>query len=306
MLLIVEQQRVYHGISLFETFSALAAFSATALVALNLILEMLTSWVEHRENYKEPVKQKFSLYLVLQWWNYFTGQDTTPRKLSPALRFKTVQRIVTVAILALALAGSMRSVIETKDGSWLAALRAVLVESTLLQMATWIGGLLFAVAAVYAAQALSKYVAEKVVEIVAIMQSNIDDKPERIAQASGMAAAYYMAGKFKETIKAQRRASVAGVASAANTPIGYRESFGTVQLNTVLNRDKHDTAPNSGNTNQVFNAVYKQNKQYAPAMAKAIAWLEANPDHGLSIRLAAQAAGVSAATLNNAIKELAQ
>lgn len=209
MLLFVEQQRVDHGMALFEVTGSLAAFSATVLVLANLVFELLISWKENRAGYVEPSRHEFSFRIWASRLSYMLGRSSEwqPRPKSPAQRFKAVLRIITFTILVLALAGSMRGVIEQTNGNWSAAISYIITQSSLLQAVTWLGGLLFAVAAVLSAQALSQYVAQKVIEIVAIMQSSADDKPRAIAEASGLTAAMYLYGRLKDLQRARRMAA---------------------------------------------------------------------------------------------------
>jgi hypothetical protein len=207
MLLIVEQQRVYYGERLFEVHDGLATFGAWVLVVLNLLFELVISWEEHRRGWTEPQKHEFSFRILSSRIAYMFGRSTDwqPRAKSPALRFKVALRIVTVTILALALGGSMQAVIEGVGGAnWLDALGQILTRSTLIQMVTWVGGSFFTAAAVFSAQALSQYVARKVIEIVAIMQSNVDDKPRMVADAAGLTAAMFLYGRLKESQRARR------------------------------------------------------------------------------------------------------
>jgi hypothetical protein len=246
MVMLVEQQRVHHGMALFEAAGPLASFGATVLVLANLVFELLISWKENQAGYIEPARHEFSFRLLAQRIAYMLGQSTNwqPRPKSPAQRFKMVLRVITFTILVLALAGSMRSVIEQTSGNWADAIRYVLTESTLLQAVTWLGGLLFAVAAVLAAQALSQYVAQKVIEIVAIMQSTADDKPEQIANAAGLTAAMYLYSRLKDTQKTRR---LAASASAADLPEANLSgtirvpSFVTGTSDSTSNWDKSDS-----------------------------------------------------------------
>lgn len=206
MLMVVEQQRVYHGMALFEVVEFLAGFGSAVLVLANLVFELLISWKEHQAGYVEPPRTEFSLRLLAQRLAYMTGHksDWKARQKSPAQRFKTVLRIITFTILALAVAGSMRSIIEQTGGNWLEALTAVLTRSTLLQMVTWLGGLLFAFAAVLSAQALSAYVAGKVIEVIAAMQSSAEDKPRAVMDAIGITGAAFLMARIKEAQRSRR------------------------------------------------------------------------------------------------------
>jgi hypothetical protein len=290
MLLVVEQQRVFHGVSLFEMHEALAAFSATSLVVLNLILELLISWTEHRANWIEPARNEFSFRLFGQRLSYLFGRNTDwqPRPKSPALRFRVVLRIVTFAILSLALAGSMESVIQSTGGTWFDALRTVLLDSTLLQAATWLGGLLFAVAAVLSAQALSQYVANKVIEVVAIMQSSLPDKTRLISEATGMVGAAFVMARLKE-VQTQRRQNRA-VSAAAEMP---SKPSGAIRL-----PERVSGVPTVSGISETF-------QKLTPTEAKAVSWLKQHPDmDGLSANEASKLAGVSPATMSRARRKM--
>ena len=173
LLLIVEHQRVVHGIALFETDYNLASFAAFALVLLNLVLEFQIHHIENKAGYVEARGAKWSLRIWAQnaFYTIGYGDAWTTVYLSPAARYKGLLRLVTFSILALALVGSMRGVIEDIDGAWYEGLVSIVTESTLLQLMTWLGGLLFALAAVLSAQGLSRYVAIRCVEIISAMQA---------------------------------------------------------------------------------------------------------------------------------------
>lgn len=286
MLLIVEQQRVDHGMSLFEVDSTLATFSATVLVLANLIFELLISWKENRAGYAEPPKHEFSFRLLAARLGYMFGRDSDwqPRRKSPAQRFKSVLRAITFTILVLALAGSMRSVIEQTQGNWSKAIEYVITDSTLLQAVTWLGGLLFAFAAVLSAQALSQYVAQKVIEIVAIMSSNAVDKPSAIMDAIGITGAAFLMGRIKETQK-QRRF----------TALAHAQMMPNMEEIVILTETPETQDNETENESIIPDDVSDQMKQ-------ALLWLRDNPNHGLTHRKAAPLAGVSEATMYRAMQ----
>src|SRR5258706_2325097 len=91
MLLMVEQQRVDHGMALFEVTGPLASFSAIVLVLANLVFELLISWRDNQAGYTEPPKHEFSLRILASRVAYMLGRssDWQPRPKSPAQRFKT-------------------------------------------------------------------------------------------------------------------------------------------------------------------------------------------------------------------------
>jgi hypothetical protein len=173
LLLLVEHHRVVEGIMLFDTNSTFAGFAAAALVVLNLLLELQSHHIEHKAGFIESRESRWSLRIWARNMRYTLGlgDDWTEIQLSPAALYKSRLRLVTFTILALALAGSMRAVIEDTPGAWYEALWSIITESNLSLMSTWLGGLLFAAAAVLSAQALSRYVAVRTVEILANMKA---------------------------------------------------------------------------------------------------------------------------------------
>lgn len=285
MLMIVEQQRTQHGIALFEVNVSLAVFSAWALVILNLVLELLISYVEHRAGWIEPPKYQFSFRLLRQRLAYLMGStDFAPQSKSPAVRFRAVLRIVTFAILALALAGSMRGVIERTGGNWFEAIGLVLTRSSLIEMTTWIGGLLFALAAVLAAQALSKYVATKMIEVVTIMASHADNKPSLILDAIGATGASVLIARMKELQKARRFASAPALRSTDEQieGIGSREP----DVNQTAGAGKTGEGGSSGS-----------------ALNRALSYLMNHPEcEGLSNRQIAEQSGLSVSSIQRARK----
>jgi hypothetical protein len=93
----------------------------------------------------------------------------------------------------------MKVVIQQQSGAWYGALWAILTQSNLLDMMTWLGGLLFAAAAVFSAQGLSRYVAIRTVEIQASMVvSNNDDLQDATDQAAATAAYAILVGKMEK------------------------------------------------------------------------------------------------------------
>ena len=172
-LMVVEHSRVMHGIALFEQDSSLASFAAWALVLLNLVLEFTVHHIEHKEGYQHQIEQRDSLRLRWRSARYWLGigQAWQAESLSPAHRYQRLLKLVTFTILALALAGSMQASIIQQNGAWYRALLAIATESTLAEMTTWLGGLLFAFAAVRGAQGLTAYLAVRVQEITTSMQA---------------------------------------------------------------------------------------------------------------------------------------
>jgi hypothetical protein len=213
LLLIVEHQRVVHGIMLFEADSALAGFAAAALVLSNLVLEFQTHYIEHRAGYEQARAKRWSLRIWSKNMAYRLGigESWQELELSPASRYKSLLRLVTFTILSLALVGSMRTVIQSTPGAWYEALIAILSESDLLLIMTWAGGLLFALAAVLTAQGLSQYVAIRCVEILAHMnqRKHITTNPHQVeVENAGAVVAMAIMRDKQDKLAAKRKEAV--------------------------------------------------------------------------------------------------
>lgn len=205
LLLIVEQQRVLHGIQLFEINLNLASFAAWSMVILNLCLEIIAHHVEYTHDYHAERGKKWSARIWVKNMAYRLGlgDNWSVQELSPAQWAHNLLRIVTFTILALALAGSMRVVIEQQSGAWYTALYSIVTQSSLLDILTWLGGLLFAAAAVLSAQGLSRYVAIRTVEIRRDMVTDDSDLTEQLDNAAATAAYAILVEKVrKERMKA--------------------------------------------------------------------------------------------------------
>ncbi len=227
LLLIVEHQRVVHGIMLFERDSGLASFAALALVLLNLVLEFQIHHIEHSAGYIAERDKRWSLWIWLQnaAYTFGAGEAWEVQYLSPAARYKGLLRLVTFSILALALVGSMRAVIETQSGAWYTAIGAIVTQSSLLLLMTWIGGLLFAAAAVLAAQGLSRYVAIRCVEIISAMQTqqseSVDPFAADVDRAGALAMTAILNAKLEaKAAKASKAKSVEAVVIGDARPFG--------------------------------------------------------------------------------------
>jgi hypothetical protein len=191
---------------LFEHDLTLAAFAAWALVLLNLTLEFAVEYIEHNAGYQSEHPFRFSLRLWRQNLAYALGlgADWHEQTGSPAQRFRRLLTLVTWTILALALAGSMRAVIAETEGAWYEAIAHILLESSLLDMLTWTGGLLFAAAAVFSVQGLSRYVAVRCIDILSRMEAHEDQDDSEMQEAlEGVAVQYILskvAGKHPELV----------------------------------------------------------------------------------------------------------
>jgi hypothetical protein len=226
LLMIVEHQRVMHGIMLFESSEALASFASMSLVVLNLVLEFTIHHVEHMAGYVEPRAARWSLVLLGRRLSYALGivskgEQWREQELSPAHRFKGLLNLVTYSILALALAGSMRAVIERVGGAWYTGLISIVTTSTLLEIFTWVSGMVFAVAAVRAAQGLSRYVAIRCIEIIAAMnkeQAALKDPFEDEVERAGALAMHTIIMEKLKTKERRAQASTPTLSSTAATP----------------------------------------------------------------------------------------
>lgn len=220
LLLIVEHSRVMHGIMLFEASAALASFAAWSIVILNTVLEFVIHHIDHQAGYKHQRANRASLRLKMQQFAYWLGVGSHWRaqELPPSERYRRLLRLVTFSILALALAGSMQGAIEEMSRPaaaaapgitagttlpWYDALWSIAADSTLSQMTTWLGGLLFALAAVAGAQNLTAYLAQRTAEILADM-----DKRSAAPQKTEAAAVQYILAK----VHAQQLKAAAPVA----------------------------------------------------------------------------------------------
>lgn len=205
LLLIVEINRVSLGVGLFEPDGAIAAFAATSIVLLNLTIELVIDYTETRAAYAERRARRWSLRLLAIDLAYRLGigQDWQPLELSPAARYRRLRSIVTCAILALALAGSMRTAIETTPGTWYQALGAILTQSTLSTASVWVSGVIFAFAAVLSAQSLSRYVSVRTVEVLAAMNAQAGNAAHNERTALDRIAANYIQAKIAQQQQAE-------------------------------------------------------------------------------------------------------
>jgi hypothetical protein len=217
LLLIVEQQRVVHGIQLFEADPGLSAFAAWALVLLNLVMEITIVHIEYREGYHADASSRFSLRVWRDNIAYTLGlgHDWQERANSPAQSYRHLLRLITFTILALALAGSMRDVIAHAQGTWYAALVSIFTSSDLTEMMTWLGGLLFAAAAVFAAQGLSRYVGIRTVEIKNHMTTQQDAGDHEFTQQLEAVAVQFVLAKVTAAEARRQDKQAPGVAISA-------------------------------------------------------------------------------------------
>ncbi len=254
LCMIVEHNRVSSGIALFDAGSSAAWLGSFVAVAGNLLLELLISWRKHQAKWTEPPRYDFSLRLVARRLRYMLGQsvDWQPAPKSPAHRFEALLRIITITILVLALAGSMQDVLRQAAGDWYNAIGQILTHSTLIQIATWLGGLLFALCVVRLAQGLSHYVAERVIEVAAVLQSSGDNKFERSLEAAGATGAAALLARLKEHQRSRR--SGLAMASAFDMPdVG---TSGIIRVTSPVTDDRKVTdAPANDKRSKVDTAI---------------------------------------------------
>jgi hypothetical protein len=205
LFLIVEQQRVAHGIALFETNEALASFAGWALVILNLTVEFMIEYTESQHRYQSTKHSQFSLRILGGQLAYFFGltKHWQPLPLSPAHRYKRLLRMVTFTILILALAGSMRTVITQSDAVWYRAIEDIVLRSDLNEMITWASGLLFAGAGVLAAQGLSRYIAVRCVEIIVNM-NEVATAPSEVDAMREKAVVQFILATISEKVEKKK------------------------------------------------------------------------------------------------------
>jgi len=162
LLAIVEVNRVEAGNKTFEDKTTLALFGAWVLVLLNLVVEFKIHHVENTSNYVPDVPLQRSLRLFKQNIAYRlgVGKDWEARLANPANAFIRVQSLITFAIIALALSGSMKDeILAQGEIAWHVAFTNIMFSSSLNTMTTWVGGLLFTITAVYSAQIVARYIA---------------------------------------------------------------------------------------------------------------------------------------------------
>jgi len=167
IVIYVEIHRVAEGISLFDDSSSV--LGAAVLVLTLLTLEFIIHYVETKNGFDDNQHSAFSLRLFFQWLGYFVGlsPDWKPRLLSPAQQIKTYSKLLTITILALALAGSMKPAISSVQGTWIQGLQSVIWQSSLLEIVEWLSGVLFALTLVIGSQRITAYVAQRASETLA-------------------------------------------------------------------------------------------------------------------------------------------
>lgn len=166
LILVVDIQRVSHGIALFEAGEWLAIGGAFVMVMALMTLEFVSHYIEAKYGYHKPAKKHLSWRLMVEWWDYFSGQGDSwkAREKSPALHIRKYAGLLKIAILLLALTGSMADEIATVDGTWLDGLIQIATQSTLLEFVRYTTSLIYTYALVSGAELLTGYVAQRASE----------------------------------------------------------------------------------------------------------------------------------------------
>jgi hypothetical protein len=173
VLLIVEHIAVSEGIRLFDVNETSVFLAAFGIVILNFCIEFWSVYVDTREQdrrkkYHSQKRKKASLRISLRGALYWLGIGKRWKEQDqPASGdFRSLQRVVTAVMLALALAGRMHVAIEKVSGvDWQTGLQRLVSESSLLDIAAWVGGILLTYATIKGAQRLTYYNAVRVVDI---------------------------------------------------------------------------------------------------------------------------------------------
>lgn len=182
-IMFVEQDRIYHGILIFEKNNDfLVRLAACVLVILNGVLEFLIVYEYDKKGFSEPPHMRWSGRIMMRSMIYKIG-FSEPKEMPPAHKYRMTLSIVTFTILALALMGSMKGVIGEYDGlAWHQALSKVLLDSSLSNFMTWVGGVLFAYTLVIAAQTLSNYLAVHTTTVINAIKQSADEIKTAIEQ----------------------------------------------------------------------------------------------------------------------------
>lgn len=223
LVAVVEVFRVAHGIELFEVSTILAYAGAFTLVLLNLTTEFIITYVEAKTGYEQPTRSDFSFVTVWRRLRYVVGsvpdgERWQAKEKSPAHTYKSFVRLLTVGILFLAVAGSMKGAIEQATGTWYDALWLILTQSSLLDMMVWVSGLVFAIIVVLGAQHLTRYIAHKAGEAVAFTSDVATDSGD-VQEASQKAAVNTAVALLvsKQQKNAESSASARAALETANT-----------------------------------------------------------------------------------------
>lgn len=206
---IVEQQRVYHGLALFEVDPQICTFGATALVLSNIIIKFVIHYIEWVRGYQAPERTAFSFRSFGSRIRYLIGfGEWQQQRLSPAAPFHALLNTITLIVLGAALAGSMRDMIQRSSGVWYQAVITVFTGSDLKSFIAWLVGFLFAYGAVRIVQAFGEYLAERCIVILARMTEAKTTAQEVDQTALKQIAAAEIVAFTKQQLKRPRAAPI--------------------------------------------------------------------------------------------------
>lgn len=188
----VEYNRVLHGLEYFEVDGYVASMGAITLVLANLYVEFQIHARAQKDKLsrsddKKEAAKKFKPSLRLYWSNvmYFLGigKSWKAQQVTGVRRYENLATITTMAIITLALIGSMKqSIMNVGDRTWHDGIKHIVEQSTLAELSTWVAGIVFTFFAVAAARGLARFIAERVEEVKRDME-RIDRRPIRSAAA---------------------------------------------------------------------------------------------------------------------------
>lgn len=171
----VEYNRVLHGLQYFELDAYVASMGAITLVLANLYVEFQIHARAQKDKLarsasKKEAQKKYkpSLRLYARSVAYFLGigKKWKAEEVTGARRYETLATITTVAIITLALVGSMKaSIVAVSDMTWHEGIMHIIEDSSLTELSTWAAGIVFTFFAVAAARGLTRFIAERVEEV---------------------------------------------------------------------------------------------------------------------------------------------
>lgn len=166
LLVVAEAERVRYGVMLFETHAYLGYIVSYILVIGNAFIELA---IQHRHqqaggNHQREYQWSIRLWASQMIYIFGVGNNWQARHKSPAVRLERLQITLTAAILFLAIGGSMQEPISQAGGNWREGLVSIATQSSLLEMITWLSGLVSAVVIVLLAQIIVAYAYARAIE----------------------------------------------------------------------------------------------------------------------------------------------
>lgn len=281
---IAEIARVLVGLMAVESNPVVALILSTVLVFLVVFLGFGAYYLEREADYIAPDSYHWSLRILLGDVRYMLGlksnnaESWVIRKKSPARIMNLAKWITQAAVSFLALYGAMFETIKGHKGTWFAALQSIFTESSLSEMGRWSNGLLVTAAILLGSAAMLFYVVSRASKLE---DSEFVTGENRIEAVGYEAAADIIRARAKQIMKGRYQTqSGATLVSASDMPIYER----AVSVRT--------------DTKRIDTPVPIQGKPIDVARK----WLADNPNHGLTVRKAAESAGVSAGAMQRAMK----